>query len=59
MIVTTILGKEFIKKMNKEGGNMPKVKAHTRKIRVSNAGSRKRKGISYKYVKVKGHKKKY
>ena len=35
-----------------------KVKAHTRKVKVNNKRSRKRKGTSVKYVKVKGYKRK-
>ena len=43
--------------MYKEENKM-KVKAHTRKVKCKSSAAKKRKGTSYKYVKVKGHSRK-
>ncbi len=34
---------------------MVKVKSHKRRVKRRSSSARKRKGVSYKYVRVKGH----
>lgn len=45
-------------KINKYGGTTMKVKGYKRKVKRKGSSARKRKGTSYKYVRVKGYKRK-